>query len=173
MKIAGIDPSTFTAITVMDLSTDTSSSTLLNYPKLRGVERAQSIARAVRGILVEHDVKAVAIEGFAFNNHHTLVTMVEVSTMLKAAMLDLKIPWWEVPPTVLKKWTTGKGNAKKDGMAESVKERWGYVPRESKGDDLVDSYALSRLCVKLLQASPEAKLCTFVPPSLSTSPTTC
>jgi len=50
--------------------------------------------------------------------------------------------WMEVPVTVLKKWTAGKGNAKKDQMALAVKQRWGY---ESHSDDIIDAYALARM----------------------------
>lgn len=165
---AGIDPSTFTALSLISREGDVRGSTLFNFPRQTGVRRAQLIARACLQHLAEARVEVVAIEGFAFNNHNTLVTLSEISTLIKSALLDLGIPWWEVPPTVLKKWVTGKGNAKKEDMAAAVKERWGYVPTEKKGDDLVDSYALAKLCWMLEHGKTEEveglqKKCVYVP----------
>jgi Holliday junction resolvasome RuvABC endonuclease subunit len=48
----------------------------------------------------------------------------------------------EVPPTVLKKWTTGHGNAKKEQMAIAVKERWQFA---SHSHDIVDAIALAQM----------------------------
>lgn len=170
MKLAGIDPSTYTAVAVIDVGTGHVGTTLLTYPREKGVYRAQLIAQAVGGLLKDKHVQGVAIEGFAYNNRHTIITLCEVSTLIKQALLAQGIPWWEVPPNVLKKWTTGKGNATKLDMAASVKARWGYSPIEKKGDDLVDAYALAKLSIPLFQGGPEGKTCTFVPSPFQRQP---
>lgn len=46
-----------------------------------------------------------------------------------------------VPPTVLKKYVTGKGTAKKNEMLLGVYKRWDV---EFKDDNLADAYALAR-----------------------------
>lgn len=173
MKLAGIDPSTYTAVAIIDPDTGQVTPTLLTYPREKGVHRAQLIAQAVGGLLQERRVQGVAIEGFAYNNRHTLITLCEISTLIKQEMLLQGIPWWEVPPNVLKKWTTGKGNATKEEMAFSVRARWGYSPLEKKGDDLVDAFALSKLAIPLFSGGTERKTCTFVPATLPTPKQTC
>ncbi len=50
------------------------------------------------------------------------------------------IPWAEVPPTVLKKYATGKGNADKDTVLLSVARRFPDYP--IRGNDEADAVAL-------------------------------
>lgn len=51
------------------------------------------------------------------------------------------IPFIVVPPSTLKKFTAGSGNAKKDEMRLHVYKKWGF---EHKSNDVVDAYALAR-----------------------------
>lgn len=48
----------------------------------------------------------------------------------------------QVPPTVVKKYAAGKGNAKKQEMLMQIYKRWGI---EFNDDNAADSYALARL----------------------------
>lgn len=54
-----------------------------------------------------------------------------------------------VPPTTLKKWTTGSGTAGKDDMAAAVASRWGVDFSGTKVGrgryDMVDAYALAKM----------------------------
>lgn len=52
---------------------------------------------------------------------------------------ERKIEYKGVPPAELKKWTTGKGNAKKSAMVEAVARRFG---RRIDDEDEADAYAL-------------------------------
>ena len=47
----------------------------------------------------------------------------------------------EVPPSTLKKFVTGKGNAKKDQMMLAIYKRWGT---EFDNNDAADAYALAQ-----------------------------
>ena len=85
------------------------------------------------------------IEGYAYANQHTLVTLVEVGTMLrymlhKEAMKSFFAPYTVIPPTVLKKFVTGKGNARKDSMRLELFKRWRL---EAPTDNEVDALALA------------------------------
>lgn len=141
-RIMGIDPSTYTGLACVDSEGAIVGSKLINYPKAKGFERLQLIARGVENVMQEWSPEIILIEGYAFGNKNTLVTLVEVGTAIRLVLRGAGIPWLEVPPTVLKKFTTGVGNAKKPQMAEAVKERWGF---ESKSDDVIDAYALAAL----------------------------
>lgn len=49
-----------------------------------------------------------------------------------------------IPPTTLKKFITGKGNAKKELMLLEVYKRWGI---EFKNNNLADGYSLARMAL--------------------------
>ena len=53
----------------------------------------------------------------------------------------------EVAPTSLKKFVTGKGNAKKDLMLLSVYKRWGF---DTTNDNKADAYGLAQFGRALL-----------------------
>jgi crossover junction endodeoxyribonuclease RuvC len=140
MKIMGCDPSTYTGLCLLD--GDVATPKLLNFPKEKGFRRLQLIAQSFHNTVTEWSPDIVVIEGYAYGNTHSLVTLVEVGTLLRKTLYDLKISWYDAPPTLLKKFTTGKGNSNKKAIAEVVLSRWGF---SSKSDDVVDAYALARL----------------------------
>lgn len=140
-RVLGIDPSTHTGMTLISDDTQLLAK-YVNFPKETGFRRLHLIATAVHNTAVEWQPDAVFIEDYALNNKFTRTEMVEVGTVIRKALYDLGLSWYTVPPTVLKKWVTGKGNADKKGMGAAVLEKWGY---RSKYDDLVDSYGLAQL----------------------------
>lgn len=146
-RVMGIDPSTYTGLACLESDGTLVGVKLINFPKERGLKRVQSIARAVKSIIREWKPEYIVIEGYAYSNVNTLVTLVEIGTMIRLEAYGLELPVIEVPPTVLKKQTTGKGNAKKAEMATHVFNRWGF---ENKSDDIIDAYALASLGVDLL-----------------------
>ncbi len=141
MRSVGIDISTKTGIACVEPG-QTVGSKLITFPKARGFERVQLIARGVKNAVEEWQPDIVVIEGYGYGNVNTLVDLVEIGTGIRLGLKELGLTWWLVPPTSLKLWTTGKGNAKKPDMAAHVKARWGF---ESKSDDVIDGYALAQL----------------------------
>jgi Holliday junction resolvasome RuvABC endonuclease subunit len=140
-KTAGIDAATCTGIALAGDGEDRGKT--IEVPKLRGFLRLQLIAAEVTKTLMVWQPDFVAIERYAFvRNPSSFITLVEVGTVIRVALRQMNISWVEVPPTVLKKWTTGKGNAKKEDMARSVKERWGF---SSHSHDIVDAIALAQM----------------------------
>lgn len=140
MIFVGLDVSTYTGMAKLDNGEEVGK--VVNFPKAKGFERLQSIAREVKRTLELWKPDLIVIEGYAFGNAHTLVTLVECGTIVRNVVYELGIPWMEVPPTLLKKWVTGSGAAKKDKMAACVKARWGF---SSPSDDIVDAYALAKM----------------------------
>lgn len=140
MKILGVDPSTYTGLCLLE--EDKSTPKLLHFDKAKGFERLHLIAQSFRNTVMDWSPDLVVIEGYAYGNVNSLVTLVEIGTLLRKTLYDAKISWYDAPPSVLKKFTTGKGDVKKAAMAKAVQERWGFV---SKSDDVVDAYALARL----------------------------
>lgn len=140
-KVVGIDPSTCTGVVVLDKAGELVQSRVIHFPTAKGMDRVQLIAQAVSSFLDQYNPTHGVIEGYAFGNRNTLVTLVEIGTLLRLELHRRGMPWIEVQPTALKKFCTGKGNAKKPDMAKSVKERWGF---NSASDDVIDAYSLAR-----------------------------
>ena len=100
----------------------------------------------------------VFLEGYAFATSGTshVRSMAENTGLLKHKMWKNKVPFKSYPPTVIKKFATGKGNANKELMYEAfvdelltptdLKER--LTPKAKKVinpiSDLVDAYFITK-----------------------------
>jgi crossover junction endodeoxyribonuclease RuvC len=105
----------------------------------------QSIANEFQKTLLFWKPDVAVIEGYGNTPKmgvSSFVTVVEVATLLRLSLFQSQIAWIEVPPTTLKKWTTGNGNAKKPDMALAVEQKWNF---KNGNDDIIDAYALARL----------------------------
>lgn len=111
-------------------------------PRSKGMERLEEVAQAVCGLLEEHGVQDVAIEGYAMGKTTSHAhAQGELGGAVRLQLWRDGVPYIDVPPSVLKKVTTGKGNAPKDVMLREVFRRWGYV---TDSNDLADAYALAK-----------------------------
>lgn len=120
----GVDPSTKTGVAIVE-DGEVLGTTVLISKKLKGLERAGHLASQLLVILQKHDPNLVVFEGYGYANSHTLVTLVEIGTVLRYFTKQQGIPYIDIAPTSLKKFVTGKGNAKKDVMMLEVYKRWG------------------------------------------------
>jgi crossover junction endodeoxyribonuclease RuvC len=144
MRILGLDVSTFVGMCLLvdpDQTDSQVKSLLINYPKLRGYERLQSIARGVAMVVDEWQPDVVFIEWYAFGGCQ-IVQMVEVGTFIRKVLYDRGLDWYDCTPSTVKLFTTGKGNAKKPDMAAAVQQRWGFT---HKSDDVIDAFAIAKL----------------------------
>lgn len=142
MKICGIDSATHTGLVLLDTCTGETRCRAIEVNS-RGFSRLQSIAAQVELSLSTCFPNFCVIEAYAFTrNVDSFIRLVEVGTVIKQVLFRRDIPWVEVSPTSLKKWTTGSGAADKDRMAVAVAERWGF---KNPNTDLVDAYALARM----------------------------
>ena len=115
----------------------------IELPNQRGFLRLQLIALEVERTLLVWQPHVVVVEGYAYcRNISSFVVLVEVGTMIRSVLHKLKLPWYEVSPTTLKKWITGRGNATKDQMALAVVRRWNFT---SPSDDIVDAFSLAQM----------------------------
>lgn len=87
----------------------------------------------------------VAIEGYAMGSKTRPQMAGELCGYLKLLMWQNGVPYLVVPPTTLKKYVTGKGNAPKEVMMMTVLKRWGY---EAESNDRADAYALARFAAE-------------------------
>lgn len=135
MKIVGIDASlTGTGVAVLNgsLRTERIES------KLMGPDRLIEIRERVREIVTGADL--VAIEGYAFAKPNQAHQIGELGGVLRVMMTELGAKWIEVAPAQVKKYATGRGNAKKEEVAVGIFKRWG---REFKTNDEADAFVLA------------------------------
>jgi Holliday junction resolvasome RuvABC endonuclease subunit len=117
-------------------------------------ERYANLAEWARDILDQHQATHIFLEGYAFSASGKVFNIAEATGQLKHELwLDDRYIFVTVPPTVVKKIFTGKGNASKEQMydvfeAQNPKAnlRLRLTPRSGKCispvSDVIDAYAL-------------------------------
>jgi crossover junction endodeoxyribonuclease RuvC len=141
VRTIGLDIATCTGLALVGDEEDRGKT--IEVPRERGFLRLQLIANDLGQTLRVWQPDFAAVEGYAYvRNVSAFVTLVEVGTVIRMTLKQCGIPWVEVPPTVLKLWTAGKGSASKEDMAQAVKAKWNY---QSTSHDIVDAYALAQM----------------------------
>jgi Holliday junction resolvasome RuvABC endonuclease subunit len=151
MKVLGVDASTKTGLAC--LNGDESIVSLLHVKDVTGFERLQLIAKNFQRYLSAWKPDVAFIEDYALGlNGGTIITQVEIGTILRIVLYDNRVPWRLINPNTLKLWVSGKGNSNKAAMAEAAEKRWGFT---SSSNDIVDGYCLARMGQWLLDTPVE------------------
>ena len=119
--------------------------TVRNYPDFYSqAYRRRRLADWALGWLTS-DRGIVMLESYAFGARGDAVTKIaENGGVLKHEMLNYGVPFETVPPTTIKKYATGRGNAKKLDMYDAFVERTGVEVDQFKAwSDIVDSYFIA------------------------------
>jgi crossover junction endodeoxyribonuclease RuvC len=112
--------------------------------KTTGLSRAGDFYDFAVAMYTKHIPALVMIENYGFANAYTLGTLVEVGTAVRLGLRACNAKITLVPPTVLKKFVTGTGLAKKEQMLLSIYKRWGV---EFASNNEADAYALARMAM--------------------------
>lgn len=146
MRVVGIDPSTKSGLVLLQPDKPARTA-VLTVPKVKGVARLSELAQRFSDYLDElSDVDVIAMEGYAYANAYTLATLVEIGAVFRLELYRRKLPCYIVPPSVVKKFATGKGNSKKPEVAAAVASRWGFT---DPSDDVIDAYVLARIAEQM------------------------
>ena len=140
----GIDPSTKTGCvlcTKKPTGLHVEDHGEIEYKGQKGMQRVQSIGQRMAKFLDVWEPQVVVMEGYGYANMHSLVTLVEIGTMIRLCIVERRIPLCVVAPNTLKKWVTGKGNAKKDVMMLETYKRWNFEGTDNE----VDAFGLAAL----------------------------
>lgn len=114
---------------------------------LRGVERLHDLAVWLHGLAFDLAPDLAVIEGYSFGSKGSAIYGVaEWGGVARLTLYDSGIPTVEIPPGVLKKYATGKGNATKPDMRMELYKR--------SGVDVADDNRVDALW--LLAAASEA-----------------
>ena len=120
------------------------------------MDRYDDIATWALDILTSvHRVDKVYLEGYSYGSTGRVFHIAENTGVLKYNLWDAEIPVEIIPPTTIKKFATGKGNANKQKMYESFVEenpsvdlRSSLTPRSSNVispvSDIVDAYFITK-----------------------------
>lgn len=91
----------------------------------RGYDRLGWIRAEVLGLAAGADL--VVIEGYSYGSKgRAILDQAELGAVVRMALRDLGYTWVEVPPAVLKKYATGRGNAGKEEVLVEAVRRLGY-----------------------------------------------
>ena len=137
-------------VTLMDMDSDAYYTTVFK-GESTGIDRLLDIQEKLHEILekviITPSEVVAAMEGYAFGSQMANMAG-ELGAVVKLTLYDVlwkyhgKYPYI-IPPTVLKKYVTGKGNGvQKNQILLSVYKKWGV---EFTGDNAADSYALAHL----------------------------
>lgn len=96
----------------------------------------------------------IAIEGYSLNSKGKIDAIIENAAVMKYNLFLWEYDYSLVPPTTVKKFATGKGNAKKEGMFSSFFHDTGWDLTEvmtptkasigSPVSDIVDAYYICK-----------------------------
>lgn len=123
------------------------------YPSYKSdTERFNSLGEWVVNILRFNLVEKAFLESYSYQSRGRLFEIGENTGLLKYKIWEQTISLETYPPTMIKKFATGKGNSPKDKMAESFFNETGIdlktaisIKKENPSSDIIDSYYIAKL----------------------------
>lgn len=112
-------------------------------------ERYHNITNWIVQILFEHEPNHIFIEDYSYASTGRVFNIAENCGILKQTLWKSGITFTTIPPTVVKKHATGKGNANKQVMESSFIQQTGFDIRKhlqlsqsvsNPVSDIVDSF---------------------------------
>jgi len=153
--IASIDPSlTGTAVCVLDRDAETIIDLVtFKVPKdTIGVARLNWLVKTLHTKLKEHNPKEIFIEGYSFmSTGRSIISLGELGGVYRLLLAQRWGGYYEIPPTSLKKFITGKGNSKKQILLEQTYRKWGLGSEILKDDNQVDAFGLIKFGAAFLR----------------------
>lgn len=145
MRFAGIDPSTSgTGLVILDHEGNVIEAVSLKAIKNNDDDpkRFRDLANRIRKHL-NPSTDRVLIEGFSYGSKGQGVSvMYGVGWLIRDMLNEHGFKWLEIPPTTLKKFISGKGNAAKPALVKPSKDKWEF---ESESNDIIDANGLARI----------------------------
>ncbi|WNF33817.1 crossover junction endodeoxyribonuclease RuvC [Aeribacillus composti] len=138
-RYVGIDPSTRTGFVALD-----ENGNVLKAKELTGVgskdpKRMVTLIDEIMRHIHEND--KIVIEGFGFASQQA-IQLGGIGWGIRMALFRRKMKYIEVTPNTVKKFATGKGNAKKEDMILPIFKEWGF---EHPSDNVRDAFVLAQI----------------------------
>lgn len=84
----------------------------------------------------------IGIEGYAMGGKGRVFQIGELGGVIRLALMRLGYNFIVIPPSNIKQFVTGKGNADKKAVIKGVRHRW---HRRYKNNNIADAYAIAKL----------------------------
>jgi crossover junction endodeoxyribonuclease RuvC len=117
--------------------------------KSTGVKRLIEIEDKLKASIDSFAPNLVLIEGYAYAAQNQAHQIGELGGVIRRMLHKSMVPWIEVAPSQVKKFATGKGNAKKELIIMNVYKKWGveFTPgRRHEPGDCLSRRRNSRMC---------------------------
>ena len=121
---------------------------------MRGMRRLDHIRAAVHSLtrkpfLSTRTCELVVIEGYSYGSKGaSVVNIGELGGVVRLALWDDHMPYVEIPPSCMKRYATGKGNASKDDVLQAGVMRSGHTFTDNNACDAwwLHQCALAHYC---------------------------
>ena len=111
--------------------------------KHRGMERIDVIESCVRMVVNACTDPLVMIEGYSFGSRSSQAhALGELGGCVRLMLHRSGVPWVDVPPSTLKTYATGRGNAGKTEVVVAARERLGYTGHDDNEADAMWLWAI-------------------------------
>lgn len=162
-KVIGIDPSTSnTGIVVLNIDKD--KVTIIDHVVLKPSKESKSLSRIMKyydlaGRILNYIKNSnssnciIGMEGYGLNlrNSASVIPTIEFGAILRLLLEMSSIKYSEIRPSVMKKFITGRGNAKKSDVRDSIRKSYGA------SIDVLDEHKVDALGVALAAYSIYSK----------------
>ena len=145
MRIFGVDISlTGTGLCIAKDSKIVDTFCVTSKPSKTPMARYTGIGKAIREFLSPEPGDIVFMEGYAYGAKGHVFDIAECTGIIKYQFYHLGegLRYVIVPPTLLKKYLTGKGVAPKDIMIKEVYKQYGF---DTNNNNIADAVALAML----------------------------
>lgn len=141
-RYVGLDLSTKTGLVILDDKANVIYEEEIEFKDAVDPERMKMLWEYVKSKL-NFKTDVIAIEGFSFGSKGQGVDFqYGIGWIVRLMLFNQNKQYFDVPPTVVKKFVSGKGNAKKEALILPLYKKWGY---EHDSDNVRDAYILARI----------------------------
>lgn len=99
------------------------------------MERLDYIISELNKVFKLYSNKFVVIEHYAFGKFSSAYSLAELGGVLRYKLYKEDIPFIEIAPTTLKKYFTGRGDAKKEDIKAWIYKRYQYEFMDKTNDE--------------------------------------
>jgi crossover junction endodeoxyribonuclease RuvC len=141
IRYIGIDPSTTTGFVALSPEGEILQGFEITTKEKKDPNRFMDIADQIIYKLRIDD--SICIEGFSYGSKGKgISTQYGIGWLIRSYLIECGFKYQEVSPSGLKKFASGKGNAKKDNLVIPIYKKWGF---ESDSDNIRDAYILAQI----------------------------
>jgi crossover junction endodeoxyribonuclease RuvC len=147
IRVVGLDLSrTCTGICLL---TETTYNAFTIRPKeLEGMKKLQFLRDMLFDKIDQFKPTLAVVEGYSYGSKNKPFKIGEYGGVVKLGLYDRNIYTIIIPPTAVKRFATGKGDATKKEVRDAIKARYGWVIKSLDASDAAACALLGRLSLQ-------------------------